>query len=248
MGHRSGALTLPVPAPEDDESLGDPAIDVLAGFFSAVLTAWLNTAWTAVAPGEPVVRTVYKHDPEEIDFVSKDLPLLCLWREGDLAPKQLADGYQEMETTLNILWVPPPAPQTKSSRRHTFLSAFSKAIAAAIENERDPSYIHPDDVGSAEARAYGTDVQRKAGLDRWLLQRVTRVPVEVPVDGQRVYRYPAYLATLLIAETAETDPSAFGTVPTHVRTTLKTGGDDPLDIGSFAVPQNFNSAFSSAFL
>jgi hypothetical protein len=248
MPHTSGALELPAPAPEAGESLGDPAIDVLADYFSAVLTAWLDTAWTAVAPGEPVVRTVYKHDPEEIDFRESDLPLLCLWREGDTAPKQLADGYQEMETTLHVLWVPPPAPQGKNARRHAFLSAYSKAIALAIEHERDPAYVHDDDAGDVSATCWGSDVFRKGSIDWWRLQRVTRVPVDIPIDGQRVFRYPAYLATILLGETTDTDPAAFGTVPTSLHTSITTGGEgNRLETGAFRVPLSFSNEFSSEF-
>jgi hypothetical protein len=220
--------------PEEGESLGDPAIDILAAYFSAVLTAWLGDAWIAVAPGEPVVRTVYKHDPEEIDFRSNDLPLLCLWREGDTSPKNLADGYQEMESTLNVLWVPPPAPQTKSSRRHSFLSAFSKAIALAVKHERDPSYVRASDPSSAEAAYFGSDVQALADIDWWRLQRVTRVPVDVG-DGSR--SYPAYLATLLIGETTETDPAAWNEAePTVIDANMTTGGDSPLTTQRILLP------------
>lgn len=247
MAHSVGALLIPAPEPDDDESVGDPALDILAAYFKAVLTAWIGAAWSAVAPREPVVKTVYKHDPEEVDFASNSLPLLCVWRDGDNAPKRLADGYQETETALNILWVLPPATQFKNSRRHSFFSAFDKAISLAVINERDPSYIHEDDTADAAANAYGSDVQALAGIDWWRLQRITRVPVEVPT-GDRVFRYPGYLATLLMGETTEIDGGAFVTYPTRLRATTTSGGTEPRDIQTFQAPGSFGAAFSSAFL
>jgi hypothetical protein len=221
-------------------------LDILAEYFAAVVRHYFGDAWTSVAPNEPVIRTVSKHDPEETDFSEKQLPLLCVWREADVTPNKLGDLVGESQSQVRILWVPPPATQDKKHKRHSFFNAFDKAIRFAVQNGRDPSWVYPADVADpaptgqalkvkTAAEYYGSDVYALAGISWWTLQNVNRVPVQVPTEQARL-TYPAYLATLLVAETTDSDPVAFGGVPTEFEVALTSGGDDPITRFEAEVP------------
>ncbi len=240
MSHRLGALLLPAPpAAAESDALGDPALDVLASFFRAIIEHWVGSVWLNRAPNEPIIRgEVYKHDPREANFSPNDLPVLVIWREADNAPKRLAEGYQETESLLQVLWVLPPATQVKSSQRHAFFSAFDKAINLAVLQERDPAWVHPSDVAGpgadaedlardAAAHAYGSDVLSHTAIDWWRVQSVTRTPVDIPV-GNGVHRHQGYLASLRIGETTQTDPSVSG-VAFNLRFDVSTG-PEPRDV------------------
>lgn len=235
MPHRVGGLDLPAPPPARDESVGDPALDVIADFLRTMLEKWLGAAWRAVAPGEPIVKTVYKHDPGEVDFFDGDLPLLCVWSDDDSSPSRLADAFLENQDQLRVLWMPPPAPQIKGSLRFPFFRPFKKAISLAVQHSRDPAWIHPSDIGDPGAIAYGSDVLAKAGVSHWRLGRFQRIDVQVP-NGNETIRYPAYLATLQLSELSETDSTAFGVAPTVIRADLVTGDDPALTESQLKVP------------
>lgn len=87
------------------------------------------------------------------------------------------------------------------------------------------------------AIVYGSDVLDLAGLDEWRLRRFQRVPVDVPTGGDTL-SYPAYLATLEITESTDSDwtNAAWGTEPTVIRFDLTTGGVDPLTTNQAKVP------------
>lgn len=243
--HQVGALQLPAPAPaSDDDSLGDPGLDVLGAYFRQILETYLGDAWIAVAPEEPVVRVLAKDNPEERDFNENDLPLLCVWRQEVTGPNRSAESFEENVETLSILWVPAPTTQVKGARRSPFFNAFKSAISSAILHGRDQSYVHASDSALLStdplrhaAEAYGSDVMHLAGLDTWRLRRFQRVPVDVPTGGDTL-SYPAYLATLEITESTNSDwtNAAWGTEPTVIRFDLTTGGVDPLTTNQAKVP------------
>lgn len=237
MAHSVGALLLPA-APASSGSHGDPAIDVLIDFFEAVLKSWIETAWLARAPGEPLIRTVIKGDPEETLFGINDLPTLCLWRHEDSEPNRLADGFQEEQNQIRILWIPPTAIHDNSADRFAFFNAFQSAISAAVLHERHPSYIHSDDVGDPAAVAYGSDVLGKCVFDWWRLTgRIQRVPVDIQM-GSSAETFTGYLATLLVGETVVTDNTAFGVFATVIDGETNSGGDTPLTTNDFLIPKD----------
>lgn len=236
MAHSVGGLLLPAAPSAADEALTDPAIDALADFFSAVLTAWLGNAWKRCAPSEPVVRTVSKWDPEETDFADRDLPLLCIWRDGNARPQRLTDDHQEIGSIVHVVWVPPPATQRKQAQRHAFFNAFDKGVSLAVLHERDPAYRRTEDTDAASV-AYGSDVLAIAGIDDWRLQNTRRVPIEIKIEGATTRRYPGYLATLALRESSTTDPSAFGVSPTVIHGDLTDGQTPTLVRQSFRVPK-----------
>lgn len=257
MPHRFGALLLPAPAPaSESNAVGDPGLDVLADYFAAILRFYLATAWQAVATAaEPVVRVISKDDPGERDFHEGDLPLLCVWRSEDTSPTRLSDAHQETNDTLNVLWIPPPTTQIFGRERSPFFAAFKKAVSLAVQQERDPCYLHEIDAARGqhdpqrhEAESYGSDVHELAGLDGWRIRRFQRVPVDVPTDDG-VFSYPGYLAQIQIYETSGLDfsPATRGIYPTKVAIDVVTPGPDPLLLQQALVTGDFSSDFSLAF-
>lgn len=234
MAHSVGALLLPAPAPEaETDALTDPAVDIIADYLEAVMTTWLATAWAARGAGETVVRTVYKHDPEEIDFATQNLPILCLWREREAEAIQIADAYDEGESQLNVLWILPPAPQTKDSKRFSFFNGFSAAIKMAVKLGRHPAYVHADEAGEPGPEAYGSDVLKLAGLDRWRRGQIIRTPVNV--EGMQ-RPFMGYLATILLTETTHRDNTADGVFPSVIEGDITDGLEPELVRQSFRSP------------
>lgn len=238
MGHTVGSMLLPVPVPATEtESIGDPAIDLVAEFFETTLKHWLKDAWGSKAPGEPIIRTVIKHDPEETAFAAKDLPTLCLWRDEDDEPSKYTDTSHEVSGMLRILWVAPPTTQGRQGNRHPFFVSFKNCIYTAIHEERDPSWVKAGDE-SDEAAVYGTNIVRAAKFDRWDMISVKRVPVVVP-SGATTQQFVGYLATLRIWETTSTDPEVYAVSPFQLDAQLTTvdDEDDPaLERFRFVVP------------
>jgi hypothetical protein len=235
MTHQVGALALPIPVAPG--SLGDPGLDILADYILAVMEKYLAAAWQSRAPGEPIVRTLSTHDPEECEFRMLELPLLSVWRHTDDAPKRLTDAYQETEDTIHIMWTTPPATQVKGTERYPFFKAFDSVISTAVIKERDPAYVHASEVADAAALAYGSDVQALAKFDWWILQRTTRVPVEVEFGG-RVEAFPGYLAMLRVGETTLIDPTDNDVYTPVISATTNSGGATPLTTNTILIPQD----------
>lgn len=219
MSSKVGALLLPVPPPAfgpvlpNDPAVApiqDPALDVLAQFFRAMLEHYCGDAWNSVAPGEPLVRMLsVGHDPEELDFHDGMTPLLALWRDGEGIPVRLADGAVQSGTQIHVLWVGAPADEQKLAARSPFFLAFTAAMKTAFRQERDPCWVRPEDVNSDTARAYGSYVWGLAGIDGWNYGGTRRMPVVVPTAGEP-QRFTGYLATWTILESTETDPALWG--------------------------------------
>lgn len=231
-----GALVLPAPVPATGTS-GDPALDIVGAYLRAVLQTFLATKWASLAPNEPVVRTLNFHDPEELDFRERDLPLLVLWKERALGdePRRIADGWTESHKTVHVLWIPPPTTQTRGSTRFPFFNDFASVIEWAVHHERHPSYVHASEVADPAAIAYGSDVLALARIDQWIYRGTQRAPVEVGT-GTGALSYPAYLATLTVVESTLVDNTAWGTEPTVIQFDLTTGDDDPFTTQSALVP------------
>lgn len=222
MPNSIGSMLLPVPVPTAvDASLGDPGLDVVADFFSTTLSADVKAAWSSRVQGEPVVRELYKHDPSECDFTTRDLPLLCCWSADDTQPSPETDESNVTGFMLRVLWVPPPAEHPKQSSRHPFFAAFRRSMAHAVATGRHRSWIHASEVNSVEAQAYGSSVLKHAGFDRWFLRRVERIPVVVPVARSESYTFPGYQASIEAIETTRLDPTVYGVEPFGIQLDLK---------------------------
>ncbi len=149
-----GALAIPLTAPAEGSTVGDPAISIFADFFKAVLNANAPIAWTAVMPPVvtatktvtyPVVRTVLTHDPREIEFSEADLPALYMDRTGGKAPIWQTEDWRVSPDTWTLLWVFPNAVQAKQKLRNSITNALAKIIDRAVERTRDPAYVAAGD-------------------------------------------------------------------------------------------------------
>jgi hypothetical protein len=223
--HRVGALLLPVAPPgfgptrpgESNTAALDPALSVLGAFFKAVLEHYCEPAWSAISPGEPLIRTLITgHDPEDWDFQDGDAPLLALWRDGEAVPTRLQDGNSQQASAVNVLWVAPPADEQKLAARSPFFRAFSAALLLAYQNERDPCWIKPGNEANPVDRTYGSYVWGLAGIDQWGYGGLRRVPVVIGT-GDQPQQHIGYLSTWTILESTETDPAQWGSTIDGVR-------------------------------
>jgi hypothetical protein len=159
-----GALSLPagVPGTDDGDGLttaaaGDPCLDVLGAFFSAVLIADVGDAWDERAPAsdeQPIVRAVFTHDPIEVEFKEFLCPALYLWRSGEGAGvDEYAEDLLRDSASLRLWWVMPHVPDPDVHRqRAAFLNAVGKAIARACNAGRHPAWVTAADA-TADADA-----------------------------------------------------------------------------------------------
>jgi hypothetical protein len=221
VAHRVGNLLLPAPAPpfgplrpdDTNTAILDPALNVLGAFFRALIEHHCAEAWSNIAPGEPLVRTLFVgYDPEELDFSGEsDTPCLALWRENEGAATRLADGVAQKSTEVHVMWIAPPANEQVMAARSPFYNALSNAFLLAYANQRDPCWVRHGDEANHAARTYGSYVWGHAGIDGWTYAGLQRDPIAVPAgEGVRPHLYPAYLARWTILESTENDPAAFG--------------------------------------
>jgi hypothetical protein len=182
MADTFGLTSLPLASPVGTASIADPGRDVLLSFLSAVITAECATAWAVRAPGEPVIRNGYAHDPNEEDFVAKRLPALYVYR-GDAKPGQFTDAEFGDETPVNALWVFPPAPSLRQYERRAIAQGLSRAIHKALGplNGRHPSWVVAGDT-DPYAAAYGSSVLTHGGFEWVRLTSSSEAAVKVGSD------------------------------------------------------------------
>src|SRR3954464_8415418 len=127
-GSTLGGLSVPLaPAATKTDTIADPALDVVIAYFKAILMAYADAAWKSVAPGEPIVRRTFTHDPEEYEFVETDLPALYLFRTGsNKNAEDQAEDIREHTDGVRLFWIMPPASQDKQRRRAPIVAALGK--------------------------------------------------------------------------------------------------------------------------
>lgn len=256
MSHRVGNLLMPASAPpfgpqrpdEPNVAALDPALSILGAFFKALIEHHCATAWSSIAPGEPLVRRLFVgYDPEDLDFSGEsDTPCLALWRENEGQPALLIDGSAQKSTDINVHWIAPPANEQVMAARSPFYNALSSAFLLAYQNQRAPCWIRRGDEASAAARTYGSYVWGHAGIDGWSYAGLARAPIVVPAgEGVAPHTYPGYFARWTILESTQNDPAAFGSTINGVRVgtertsiafDLIEAGEDPLVRQSAVIP------------
>ncbi len=230
MAHVLGGLAFPFATPSGSEALTDPSLDVFAEFFRAVLSAHAATAWSATFPGEPFIRKVFKHDPEEADFSELDLPALYLWREQVTGERSI-DSHSGKRSILSVMWVAPPSGgQDRIAKRTAFLNGFASSIARAVEHQRDPAWIHPTEVAAASALSWGSSIRKWAGFSQWEFQKCERQGLAIELIDGAVRRYTCLTAEINLWELSETDVSQFTGLasPPAIELTLTSGGETPM--------------------
>lgn len=190
-GTTLGGLSIPLAPTPRGETPADPALSTFARYLTAILRTYAGAAWTALAPAEPIVRKYFTHDPEEYEFVDKDLPALYLFRTGSAKQiEQFAEDWRVHHDGVRIFWVLPYASQDKQAERKAFLPAVGKLIDSAFDRGRDPAFVAVGDPDPTAARQ-GSVVQRIAGVE-WAIGREwkpLRLAIRMrPGEGeQRVY-------------------------------------------------------------
>lgn len=157
-----GATSIPVAVPADPltAATGDPALDVWAAYFKAYINANGAAAWAAVYPREqssqpiPPILTTWTHQPTDdtiAPFNEKYLPALYVYRASGAANSWEATDLRVAMDTITLLWVFPTGTQPSQRIRVPFVAALAKLIDAAVEADRDPSYVHPGDTDPTAA-------------------------------------------------------------------------------------------------
>jgi hypothetical protein len=159
-----GAETLPVTAPGATATVSDRALDVLGAWMYAVINAECSAAWTAVAAGEPILRGYQTQDPGGQDFNENLLPHLFLFR-AQANPAHFEDGNWGTDSTVTMLFVFPPAEQSKAARRMAIFNGLQKAVHRALgpRNGRHPSWVVAGDT-DPDAAVWGSSILTHAGL------------------------------------------------------------------------------------
>ena len=226
MGDTFGAISKPVATGHDPVS--DPALRYLGEYLAAVLNTYAGDAWTEVAATEPMVRSVFTHDPERHDFNERDCPALFLWRE-ESKPQRIADDIVADEPTIHMLWIFAPATQHKDRDRKPIFAAFRSLVTGALEQGRDPAWIVTGDTDT-NAATRGSLIQLWAGLSRINPPsfKVAELDVEL-FDGGRIEPYDGILCDFRVEELRERDPSA-GTWPAAITVSTKTTTDQDTDL------------------
>jgi hypothetical protein len=157
-----GAITIPVTAPTDPstEATGDPALDVWAAYLKAYINAYGEAAWAKAFPRSndagqvPPVKTTFTHQPTDetiAPFNEKYLPALYVYRASGAANSWEATDWRVSMDTITLLWIFPTGTQPAERIRVPYVNAITKLIDAAIESDRDPVYVHPNDTDPTAA-------------------------------------------------------------------------------------------------
>jgi hypothetical protein len=167
-GSTIGALAVPLlPPASKSDTVADPALDIVLAFIRAMFNTYAAAAWKSVAPGEPIVRCAFIHDPEEYDFSEGDLPALYLFRTGSAKnSEQVAEDIRVQTDTLQLFWVLPRCEPSQERIRAPIFGALGKLIGLKIDRSRDPAFVLASDPDPTKT-AQGTVVLRAAGLN-WI--------------------------------------------------------------------------------
>jgi hypothetical protein len=192
LGSTIGGLAVPlVPPSTATATIDDPALDVVVGYIAAIVRTYAGAAWRAVAPGEPLLRRTFTHDPEDYEFAETDLPALYAFRTGSAKPTEdQAEDYRISTDTVRLFWVMPRASTEQQRRRVPFIQALGKLIDLAIDRGRDPAYVRSDDPDPTKT-AQGTVLLRASGL-HWLRSKgwtKTNLAIKMAAgDASRTYQ------------------------------------------------------------
>lgn len=183
----------------------DPALAVLADWLAVFLVEDDNIgqAWRQVRLQESnrAVKTIWLHNPTEIEFNDNDTPSLYLWRQSAEEKRDWDDGFREY-TVVKGLWVFPTAMQSLHIRRVNFPSILGKAIRVGIERGRTPSWKQPND-SDPHTAAEGSLFWTYMGFDelefvRW--DNAVLTPKGAEPNPRGYQPYPAVDLTFLLTE------------------------------------------------
>lgn len=156
MADKYGGTTLPVPVDittggfPPEAVAGDPLLGYLANFIAKIIRVHTEAVWHSVSPSTPVIKTVYADEPES-GFNVEWLPCLFVFRPGretrELVEtfEQVADEYRFLKSRIVARWIMNPVQQANHRVRNSIFDAIRKAVDAAMNNGRHPSWKVPGD-------------------------------------------------------------------------------------------------------
>lgn len=193
-GSTIGERALPlVGVTSKSQTIADRPVDLVLAYVKALFNAYAATAWRTVAPGEPIVRNAFPHDPEQYNFAESDLPALYLFRTGSAKnTEDIATDIRVACDNVRLFWVLPFADQSLQGRRVPIMSALGKLIDLKIKRTRDPVFVLSGDTDPSKT-AEGTVVMRAAGLHdlKFLQWKTTQIAIKVGAGenaSRRVYQ------------------------------------------------------------
>jgi hypothetical protein len=242
-----GAAVVPLAVPAAGVPVGDPGLGVLLRYLQAYLTAYAGAAWTAVAPGEPLVRSVFAHDPEQHVFSDNHLPALYAFRaKSAKKPEQIAEDWRVNYDNVKIFWVLPPCAQEREALRDPIIPKLAALIDRALRLGGDPSFV---DAGDTDPYAVnnGTVFLRRAGWLKaergdWSATNLAITPYS-PGDGSRIVRRA--LETMVeVSERIEELAESWGQAPSQLTVSVTVAG---LEVAADSELGPFNDDFSDDF-
>lgn len=144
-----GEQRFPIDPPTPGQAAGDPALNLILDFSSAVLNAMVGPAWDVVCPKRKVVERTFASDPEKDAFTDQGLPALYGFRVGGKPPISLADQWRTTFDGVLLRWVFPLQPQLIAKLRSPVITAMTKALDRAFYDTRSPAYVNPNDTDPA---------------------------------------------------------------------------------------------------
>lgn len=129
----------------------DPARARLTGLFAQVLNSELGAAWTQVTNALGAGHRLYGTSPvqdtlelaptsQELQQVKTPLPLLSVYRTGDVTFEEHTIAQDKATQQWQVLWIVGQASTTERRRLGDFLVAGSRAIRLAVEKRGHPDY------------------------------------------------------------------------------------------------------------
>lgn len=232
-----GPLQIPVLAPSDTDTVADPLIDVLLGFFESILNANASRAWARVSGYQPggngsVVVSKFTWNPEEEDgtvFNSRDLPALFMWRETIDGSGWMAADYYIRPSRIVMLWVPPLVIQFERARWRPFINAIASIIDGVTDPDgRDPSYKVPGDDDPAADYLGSLLWKQTPNLFSFDVSRTKPGTVKLKLDSGEKPHYPCVRMEIDVRErnTVGEPPDAYFPLG-GLDQTISDAGDGP---------------------
>lgn len=182
-----GALPIPVPALSatgdfpPESAVSDPLLGYVGDFLRTILQTYVGDAWNSIAPGTPIVKSLFIGDPDDM-FIESALPALYIYRPGKETREtieiyeQVADDYRFEKGRLAIWWMMPAAPQERRRERDDIVNGMRKVIDRCLHVGRDPAWKvpgHNDPLSpnyDVKAATFGSSLSQFSGFATLELQ------------------------------------------------------------------------------
>jgi hypothetical protein len=236
MADTYGAIQLPILAPAAGFPVSDPALKYLADFAKAVILAKCATAWDEVAPGEPIVREVFYHNPERGGVSDVDCPCLYVWRDKIVRERTAADWLSRI-TSWRFLWLLAPEEEGARLLQVPILAGLDAALDHSFFWRRHPDWTVTGDTDPVAATR-GSLINRWCHFDTMALGDAGEIGLDVQGAAGERFAFVGYGWELETKESASTDPTVHWTYPTKLNVRTGTAEAGVLPRNSFETTFN----------